>query len=334
MVLVFTANANNSNEIKKELALASQNNLVVIPVRIEDVTPNEAFAYEFATRQWIDLFGDWESSVAHLVELIAGSIDDHRSSGREKAGPGLTGGGAAASFAKMDTAGAVPTAGPLSSKRQFGLRWVVISGVAILVAAGIAYEAVILLQQPSSTSAVVSKSPPTQPETRNLAASSAPNEPAARTQGNQPPSPSAPPSRACLVDLSFPARETFVTWAHDQSFDGLRTNIDNWISRLFECRALGDDRAFDLFAKMSVLIAEAVPFPSCFDGDVGAVGKDAAFYLSFAQQRGRAEANSNLQWKVGKALGCLDKDRRDELDADLAMALKRGSIPWDVDRQP
>ena len=32
MVLVFTANANNSNEIKKELALASQNSLIVIPV--------------------------------------------------------------------------------------------------------------------------------------------------------------------------------------------------------------------------------------------------------------------------------------------------------------
>jgi TIR domain len=42
MVLVFTANANNSNEIKKELALASQHNLIVIPVRIEDVTPERS----------------------------------------------------------------------------------------------------------------------------------------------------------------------------------------------------------------------------------------------------------------------------------------------------
>jgi hypothetical protein len=79
MVLVFTANANNSNEIKKELALASQNNLVVIPVRIQDVPPNEAFAYEFATRQWIDLFDDWENSMARLVELIAATIHEHPS---------------------------------------------------------------------------------------------------------------------------------------------------------------------------------------------------------------------------------------------------------------
>jgi hypothetical protein len=79
MVLVFTDNAYNSNEIKKELALASQNNLTVIPVRIEDVTPNEAFSYEFATRQWIDLFEDWEKSIAHLVEIIAGALDESSS---------------------------------------------------------------------------------------------------------------------------------------------------------------------------------------------------------------------------------------------------------------
>ena len=160
MVLVFTANANNSNEIKKELALASQNNLVVIPVRIEDVTPNEAFAYEFATRQWIDLFGDWENSVAHLVELIAGSIDDHRSSGREKARPGLTGNAAASSFLKTDMAGTAPAAGPSSSNPRLGLRWVVISWVAAVVAAAaIAYEAVTLLQPPSSTAVAASIGP-------------------------------------------------------------------------------------------------------------------------------------------------------------------------------
>ncbi len=96
MVLVFTANANNSNEIKKELALASQNNLVVIPVRIQDVPPNEAFAYEFATRQWIDLFDDWEASIARLVELIAAAIHDHHAGDPANAGAGPTGVPAAA----------------------------------------------------------------------------------------------------------------------------------------------------------------------------------------------------------------------------------------------
>jgi hypothetical protein len=75
MVLVFTSNANNSSEIKKELALASQHGLTVIPVRVEDVLPNDAFSYEFATRQWIDAFGDWERAIGRLTEHIRLTLD-------------------------------------------------------------------------------------------------------------------------------------------------------------------------------------------------------------------------------------------------------------------
>jgi hypothetical protein len=71
VILVFSGNANNSDEIKKEIVLAGQNHLVVIPVRVEDVTPDDAFAYEFATRQWVDLFDDWEHSMQRLVDQFA-----------------------------------------------------------------------------------------------------------------------------------------------------------------------------------------------------------------------------------------------------------------------
>ena len=74
MVLVFTQATNNSDEIKKELALAGQNKLVVIPVRVEDVTPNDAFTYEFSTRQWIDAFDDWEGSIARLAAQLSGPV--------------------------------------------------------------------------------------------------------------------------------------------------------------------------------------------------------------------------------------------------------------------
>ena len=68
MVLVFSTNSNNSDEIKKEIVLAGQSRLAVIPVRVEDVAPNEAFTYEFATRQWIDLFVDcWRRFAAGAV---------------------------------------------------------------------------------------------------------------------------------------------------------------------------------------------------------------------------------------------------------------------------
>jgi len=83
MILVFTKNANNSNEIKKEIVLASQHHVVVIPVRVVDVAPNDAFAYEFATRQWIDLFNDWERNIEALSLQIANILSNGSSSGNQ-----------------------------------------------------------------------------------------------------------------------------------------------------------------------------------------------------------------------------------------------------------
>jgi hypothetical protein len=158
MVLVFTTNANNSNEIKKELALASQNNLVVIPVRIEDVAPNEAFAYEFATRQWIDLFEDWEKSMAELVDLIAAILNDAPASDRTSAAPGPTGDAAAPAFVMAAAAPAAKPAVPLM--QQPAARWAMIAGVAAIVAAAVVYAAV-TFSRPSSTSVTASVGSPT-----------------------------------------------------------------------------------------------------------------------------------------------------------------------------
>ena len=74
MLLVFTSNANNSDEIKKEVVLAGRHHVTVVPVRVEDVAPNDALAYEFATRQWIDLFDDWERHIDRLVTQIGNII--------------------------------------------------------------------------------------------------------------------------------------------------------------------------------------------------------------------------------------------------------------------
>jgi hypothetical protein len=72
MVLVFTGSANNSDEIKKEIALASHYHLAVIPVRVEDVMPTGAFLYELSTRQWIDAFDDWDPAMSRLAGQIRG----------------------------------------------------------------------------------------------------------------------------------------------------------------------------------------------------------------------------------------------------------------------
>ena len=70
MVLVFSDAANNSDEIKKELSLASRHHLPVMALRIEDVEPSDAFAYELSTRQWIDAFESWDTSIDSLARRI------------------------------------------------------------------------------------------------------------------------------------------------------------------------------------------------------------------------------------------------------------------------
>jgi hypothetical protein len=86
MLLVFTSNANNSDEIKKEIVLAGQNRVTVIPVRVEDVVPNDALAYEFATRQWFDLFKDWEREIERLVLQIGGILSGKASAAAAQVG--------------------------------------------------------------------------------------------------------------------------------------------------------------------------------------------------------------------------------------------------------
>ncbi|HEY4406206.1 MAG TPA: toll/interleukin-1 receptor domain-containing protein [Xanthobacteraceae bacterium] len=86
MLLVFTSNANNSNEIKKEVVLAGRHHVTVVPVRVEDVIPNDALAYEFATRQWIDLFTDWEREIERLVTQIGSILTEGSQPVRAQAG--------------------------------------------------------------------------------------------------------------------------------------------------------------------------------------------------------------------------------------------------------
>jgi tetratricopeptide (TPR) repeat protein len=76
MVLVFSEAANNSDEIKKELSLASRYRIPVMAVRIEDVEPSDAFAYELSTRQWIDAFNGWDKSIDALASQLKAAATD------------------------------------------------------------------------------------------------------------------------------------------------------------------------------------------------------------------------------------------------------------------
>jgi len=70
VVLVFSDAANTSDEIKKELSLASRYHVPVIALRLKEVEPGDAFAYELSTRQWINAFEGWDRSIDTLIGRI------------------------------------------------------------------------------------------------------------------------------------------------------------------------------------------------------------------------------------------------------------------------
>jgi tetratricopeptide (TPR) repeat protein len=136
MVLVFSEAANNSNEIKKELSLASRFGVTVIALRIEDVEPSSAFAYELSTRQWIDAFEGWDKSLDSLVQKL------DRISGGEPAGEPADEPAPGKQLKRRRVA---------SPHKLFGLsRLAVAASVAVLMIAGVAAW---LLLRPSPAAA-------------------------------------------------------------------------------------------------------------------------------------------------------------------------------------
>ena len=56
MVLVLSESSNCSQEVVKEITLASNHQRIVVPVRIDNVSPNEEMQYHIGNRHWLDVF--------------------------------------------------------------------------------------------------------------------------------------------------------------------------------------------------------------------------------------------------------------------------------------
>jgi hypothetical protein len=150
MLLVFTGAANGSDEVAKELALASQNKMIVVPLRVENIAPSETFAYEFATRQWIDFHTDWPRAVEQLARYIGGVL----SAEPKAASPD------APVFASVTARPRKPTAGRLGALV-----------VTVLVLAAVVAAAVVVLpsltHKPAPPPAAAQSASPTPPPASN-----------------------------------------------------------------------------------------------------------------------------------------------------------------------
>jgi hypothetical protein len=172
MLLVFTSNANNSDEIKKELVLAGKYRVTVMPVRVEDVVPNDAFSYEFATRQWFDLFKDWEREIELLASRVGHVLKTEKP-------PAEIGAEAPTSIPQW-------RAKPKSSNRPLLLGGAL---VAVLIVAGGA----VLYMKPFG------KTPASTPPPAAPMASQAPIPPQQTAAQTPPPAPAAPPQAPAVA---------------------------------------------------------------------------------------------------------------------------------------
>ncbi len=173
MLLVFTANANNSDEIKKELVLAGRHQVTVVPVRVEDVVPNDAFTYEFATRQWVDLYKNWEQE----IELLSSRLEHVLQSDKP------------AATVQLQTPATSPRLPQKKSNQP--LIWGAIAAVAVIVIGGGVY-----LMRPAAKpapSAQTMPPPPASPSPQQQAAVQAPASPAPAAAPQPAPAPPPPP---------------------------------------------------------------------------------------------------------------------------------------------
>ncbi len=70
-VLLFSANAAQSSDIAKELAAATLEKKLIIPVRLENISPKGAFLYELASRNWVNAFENTEAKLSELAKGLA-----------------------------------------------------------------------------------------------------------------------------------------------------------------------------------------------------------------------------------------------------------------------
>jgi hypothetical protein len=69
MVLIFSASANESPQIRREVERAVHKSVVIVPLRIEDVLPQKSLEYFLGAVHWLDAFG--KPSEVHLDKLVA-----------------------------------------------------------------------------------------------------------------------------------------------------------------------------------------------------------------------------------------------------------------------
>ncbi|WP_448811310.1 toll/interleukin-1 receptor domain-containing protein [Agromyces bauzanensis] len=129
VVLVFSASANASPHIRRELELAVSHGIPILPFRVEDTIPSESLQYYLGGIHWLDaLTPPLEEHLHHLAGTVRVLLDRDEPTlrGNRAAGP------------TPSAPGRAPEPAP-AGRRRSPLLWVLIGvGVLVVTGAGVA----------------------------------------------------------------------------------------------------------------------------------------------------------------------------------------------------
>jgi len=125
IVFLFSDSSNKTNEVKKELSLASSFDIPVIPLRLTATRPNSALLYELSTRQWIDGSADFDTALPQVVLAVEETIHPAATAEGDAGIPtadGLAPAATQASPAPKDAAISRPSPASMGSKEREAIR--------------------------------------------------------------------------------------------------------------------------------------------------------------------------------------------------------------------
>ena len=76
LIILLSINSNSSKQVLREIELAVHNNVVVLPVRIEDIMPTGGMSYYLSTTHWIDAIDESiENKISAIINRIRNILD-------------------------------------------------------------------------------------------------------------------------------------------------------------------------------------------------------------------------------------------------------------------
>jgi hypothetical protein len=88
MVLVFSSNSNSSEDVGRELMLAANSKLIIIPFKIENVEPEPGKQYYLARTHWLDAMNPpTKEQITILVHRVKSILPATGSDGTKQTEP-------------------------------------------------------------------------------------------------------------------------------------------------------------------------------------------------------------------------------------------------------